>query len=105
MLTLLLLTACVEDVAKDKVEATVEEPPVEEPAAQKPATPRPRAPPGRRYVEVQAEALGAKITATHPIVFKDYSGNVTVDGDKVTGVTFTVQMATLEADHPSSPSI
>lgn len=101
MLSFLLLTACVEDVSKDKVEATVEEAPVEEPAVEKPQTPEAA---GTAWAvdpaKSKLEALGAKITATHPIVFKDYSGQVTVDGDTVTGVSFTVQMATLEADHP-----
>ncbi|MBX2796058.1 MAG: YceI family protein [Myxococcales bacterium] len=98
-ITLFALTACVEDVAKDKVAAEVEEPPaVEEPAAEEPAA----APAGVAWAvnteTSKVQALGAKVTATHPIMFKDYSGTVHVDEGKVSGVAFTVQMATLESD-------
>lgn len=97
-LALLTLAACVEDVGKGKVAATVEEVPA--------ATPAPKTP----AVDVttlavdtarsKINALGAKITATHPIVWKDYTGEVGVAGDALHSVRFTVQMATLEADHP-----
>lgn len=103
MIAFLVLTACVEDVAKDKVEAKVEAPPVEEPAAVA-AKEAPAKPSGTPYAVDKGastlKALGAKITATHPIVFHDYAGEVFVDAGKVTGVSFTVQMASLEADHP-----
>ena len=45
-------------------------------------------------------ALGAKITATHPITFKDFDAQVMVADGKLTALSYTVQMATLEADHP-----
>ena len=98
MIAMLALVACVEDVSKDKVEAVVEEAPAKEAPAQV------AAPAGDAWtVDVsksKVEALGAKITAEHPIVFHDYEGTINVDGDTVKAVSFTVQMASLEADHP-----
>ena len=99
MLSLLALVACVEDVAKDKVEAEVAEvepkEEVEAPEAAPAAT-------GEAWMvdasQSKIEALGAKVTATHPIVFPDYEGKVMVADGKVTGVEFTVQMGTLAAD-------
>ena len=44
-------------------------------------------------------ALGAKITATHPIDFKNFAGNVGVDGEKVTGISFATDIATLQSDN------
>lgn len=105
MLTLLALVACVEDVAKDKVEAVVEEPPaVEEPApAEAEHPPAEAAMPGDAWMvnaeQSKIEALGAKITAKHPITFHDYEGKVHVADGKVAGVMFTVQMKTLTSDH------
>ncbi len=99
MIAMLAFVACVEDVSKDKVELQVEEAPKTEEAAR---TAPPEAPKGEAWAvdlsKSKLEALGAKITAKHPIVFHDYEGTVTVDGDKVSGVSFTVQMASLEAD-------
>jgi len=96
----LLLTACVEDVATDKVEAVVEE------AAPAPAERAPAK--GKEWtVDMSAskiEALGAKVTATHPIVFPDFDATVTVDAGSLTGLSYTVQMASLEADHPKLTS-
>lgn len=45
-------------------------------------------------------ALGAKITAQHPIVFHKYDGKVGIDGDRVTAVAFAADVASLESDHP-----
>jgi polyisoprenoid-binding protein YceI len=90
-LMVVFLVGCVEDVSKDKVEATVSE--VKE--VQKAA--------GEAWkVDASASsvrALGAKITATHPIDFKTFEGDVTVEGDAVTGVRFTVQMESLVSDN------
>ncbi|MCB9673015.1 MAG: YceI family protein [Alphaproteobacteria bacterium] len=95
LIGLMILGACVEDVSKDKVEATVAE-------AQKVEAPAPAA--GEEIPVVKGEssikALGAKITATHPIVFHAFEGGVTVDGDRLTGVRFSVDMTSLEADDP-----
>ncbi len=105
-LLLLLLSACVEDVGKGKVKADVQDVPAA-PAAPEPAAAAaaPAAAPAGAALNIDASAssiraLGAKITATHPIDFKDFSGTVTVADDQVVGVDFTVQMAALESDHP-----
>lgn len=94
-----VLVACVADVGKDKVQAEV----ADVPEAEKAAPVEQIAPDTVFVVDAAAsklEALGAKITAEHPIVFKDYTGKIgTTDGELVS-VSFVVQMATLEADHP-----
>jgi polyisoprenoid-binding protein YceI len=95
-----LLTGCVEDVATDKVEAVVED---AEPVEEKAKEPAPAAA-GDAWTLVKEastiKALGAKVTATHPIDFHDWDAKVTVDGDTLTSLSYTVQMASLEADHP-----
>ncbi|MEQ1566667.1 MAG: YceI family protein [Myxococcota bacterium] len=48
----------------------------------------------------RVDAVGAKITATHPIVFHTFDGVVGVEGDVVKGVAFAVEVASLEADKP-----
>jgi len=96
----LLLTGCIEDVAKDKVEAVVEDVEPAEPKAKEPAP----AHAGAAWAVVKESsklsALGAKVTATHPIEFPEWEAEVHVDGDKLTGLSYTVQMASLESDHP-----
>lgn len=93
------LVACAEDVGKDKVAATVEEIPAAAPA--EPAA-EPAAATGTAHAvdasKSSIRALGAKITAQHPIDFPDFSGSVTVDGDTVTAIAFEVTMATLVSD-------
>ena len=100
----LLLTGCIEDVAKDKVEAVVEDVEPAEPKAKEPAP----AHAGAAWAVVKESsklsALGAKVTATHPIVFPDFDATVTVDAGSLTGLSYTVQMASLEADHPKLTS-
>lgn len=91
-----LLVACVGDVGEGKVEATVQDPPANEAATGAQAG-------TRLAVDVKqskVSALGAKITATHPIDFHEWSGAVSLDGDKLTGVEFEVSVASLESDHP-----
>jgi polyisoprenoid-binding protein YceI len=105
-LLLLTLSACVEDVGKGKVKADVQDVPAAPAAPETAAAPAaPAAAPAGAALNIDASAssiraLGAKITATHPIDFKDFSGTVTVADDQVVGVDFTVQMAALESDHP-----
>lgn len=103
-LALLTLAACVEDVGKGRVKADVQDVPAAPTQAAGEAAPAPAKAAGTELKIDQSaskiQALGAKITATHPIDFKDIDGSVTVDGDTVTAVAFTVQMATLESDHP-----
>ena len=95
LLALLLASGCIEDVGKGKVEAVVEE------AAPEPA---PKAV-GAQTLKVDAarstlKALGAKVTATHPIEFKSYSGTIVVDTGEVKAINFTTKTAELETDHP-----
>lgn len=94
---LLTTTACVEDVGTGKTEATIVEPPATEPS-------EPTVAAGSALTvdasKGKVHALGAKVTAKHPIVFKDYTGAITVDGETVTAVSYEVDMRTLEADHP-----
>jgi polyisoprenoid-binding protein YceI len=93
------LVACAEDVGKDKAAATVSEVPAE-PAVAEPAVPA-SATLKELAVDVtksSVEALGAKITAQHPIKFPEFSGKVGVDGDAVKSVSFEVKIASLVAD-------
>lgn len=90
-----LLAACVGDVGEGKVAAEVAEPPPAE--KQAPVAGNKLAIDTARS---SVKALGAKVTATHPIVFHTWEGSVMVDGDTVTDLAFTVDMSSLEADHP-----
>jgi len=99
MLMIAMLVACVGDVAADKVVAEVAEPP---PAAEKKV--EAPAPAGAEW-QVDKEsskisALGAKVSATHPIDFPDFSGTLTMGKAGPTAVGFEVTMETLVADHP-----
>jgi len=97
-LAITMLTACIEDVAKDKVQAEVQE--------VAPGEERQRAPAadGAAWtVDAEAStvrALGAKITATHPIDFPDVDAEVVVSEGNLSSLSYTVQMATLVSDHP-----
>lgn len=95
---LITLSACVQDVGKGKVAAEVADVPEEEAAA--PATPAAGKTLPVDVSKSSIDALGAKVTATHPITWKSWNGSVTVDGQTLTAVTFTVDMNTMEADHP-----
>jgi polyisoprenoid-binding protein YceI len=99
------MLACVEDVGKDKVKATVEDVPA---AAAKKA---PEPPAGKSVTSYKVDAsksairaLGAKITATHPVDFKAFQGKVGLTDDKVSAVSFEVTMKDLESDHPKLTS-
>jgi len=96
----LLLTGCVEDVSKDKIEAVVED---VEPAEEKAKEAAPSAEGDAWAVVMESssiKALGAKVTATHPIDFHDWSATASVKDGALVGLSYTVQMASLEADHP-----
>lgn len=107
---LLALVACVEDVATDKATATVVTPP---PVAAPPAPVVAPAPAGTELAvdpsRSKIGALGAKITQTHDIAFPQFEGKVRVDGENVSGLSFTVQVASLQtspdklATHLKSP--
>lgn len=93
-----LLFACVGDVGEGKVAAEISDAPVAEEKVE-----APKADGNSLTIDIEnssIKALGAKITATHPIDFSDWSGSVSVDGDNVTDINFEVKMETLEADHP-----
>ncbi len=102
MIALLALFACVEDLSEGRTAAVVEDPTPAAEAKVK-ADPEPAAEGTAWTVDTsksKIQALGAKITAKHPIVFHEYTGQVKVADGKVTGVDFTVQIASLESDHP-----
>jgi len=97
------------DVAEDKVEAKVEDVPEE--AAAKVGDAAPKAPeafapqlPGEVWPvdtsSSKVEALAAKVLNSHPILFHDFDGKVSVADGKVAGIAFEVDMASLEADVP-----
>lgn len=95
LFALSLLAAC-SDPAASTVKAEVTEAPVAEKAP---------APATDAGIAVDASRsrivfVGAKAVGEHPIAVKDYEGKVVLDGDNVTGVNFTAQMGTIEADHP-----
>jgi len=97
MIVAAFLAGCVGDVGEGKVKAEVQDVPAAEQA--KPA----EAAPTTTQIDVdraqsKIEALGAKITAKHPIVFHEWKGQVSLAGDQVAGVEFEVQMASLESD-------
>lgn len=98
LLLLPLLVACAEDVAKDKVAATVAEPPPVAPAA----TPAPPPAAGRALPVDKARskigAVGAKVTGKHDVNFPDFTGTVALDGENVSSIEFTVQLASLVSD-------
>ena len=101
------LAACAADPGEGKPKAKVEDvpaakaPPAAPPAAPA-AAPAAAAPAGDKFTVDAAsskiEALGAKITAQHPIKFKDFTGKVIVNAGQVAQVSYEVKMATLEAD-------
>ncbi len=91
---ILALSACAPDVGEGRVAATVSAPaPTTEAAA----------PTGRVLtLDTSAStvrALGAKITATHPIEFGRWEGQLRADGTDLTSVEVTIHMDSLRADH------
>jgi polyisoprenoid-binding protein YceI len=107
-----VLLACAPDPGEGKVKAEiVETNPAAVPAAVAPAA-EPSSASGLPVPAVAGKplpvdkarsslgAVGAKITATHPITFHTFDGVVGVDGDNVTAVAFAAAIASLEADHP-----
>lgn len=90
------LVACVDDVGEGKVKAEITEAPAATEAAPAAAAVKTlKVDPSRSKLG----ALGAKITAKHPITFHDYTGEVGLAADgSVASVTFVAQMATLTSD-------
>lgn len=96
VIALSLFTGCTQDVGKDKVDAIVTDVRVE-------AKAKPTATGETWKVDTgtsSIRAMAAKVVGKHPIDFKTFKGTVKVDGDTVTGVAFTIDMPTLEADDP-----
>lgn len=94
---LCLLAACAEDVGEGRVAAEVKDVPTE-------AAPAPEAS-TEGVTEYSVDkaaskvgALGAKVTAQHPIEFHDFEGKVGVKEGKVVSINYTVQMGTLTSD-------
>ena len=104
----LLLAACAADVGEGKPKAEV----VGAPTTAAPAAPAaaggtlavPALSSGARLaIDPQKSslgALGAKVTATHPITFHTFDGAVGLDGDQVAAVAFAAEVASLESDGP-----
>lgn len=92
---------CVEDVAKDKAQATVVD---KQPTKEVAETPKADSvTPNTLAVDITKStisALSAKVTATHPIDFPAFKGSVQYDGDTLTGVSFEIDMAQLQSDNP-----
>ena len=92
MFALLALIACGPDHTEGKAEAVV--------SAAKEVAP---APTGATELQVDPaqstlRATGAKVVGSHPIDFKEFTGTIGLEGDKVTSITFEVQMPSLVAD-------
>ena len=102
LLALPLLFACVGDVGEGKVAAEVADAPPAEETAKKEEAPAKAA--GTELAidttKSTVKALGAKVTAKHPIDFHKWSGTATVDGKQLTDLKFEIDMASLESDHP-----
>jgi polyisoprenoid-binding protein YceI len=116
-MTLLWIAAlgCTTDVGEDKPKAEmVEENPLEDAEVEDGAADAAEAAPSTAF-EVpplqgdsfaiavdrsSLDALGAKITAKHPIKFHKFDGAIAMSGDDVTGVAFVADIATLESDAP-----
>ena len=89
---------CQADVGEGKVKAELSEVPTE--AA-------PAAVPEQVLTQVKVDvsqsklsALGAKITATHPIEWHQYEGAIGLAGEELRTIAYTAQMASLTTDHP-----
>jgi polyisoprenoid-binding protein YceI len=108
MFVVALAVGCVEDVGKDRPVAEVQDVPASAPVAADSAAagglpvPALQAPSVLEIDPARSSlgALGAKITAKHPIDFEDFDGAVGLDGDTVTSVAFAAAIGTMESDHP-----
>ena len=98
LLPFLALVACAEDVAKDKVMAEVA--PAPAPVAAPAAAPAGAAATAPELTidksRSKINALGAKVTGQHDIVFPEFDGKVRLDGETPTSLSFTVQVAALQ---------
>jgi polyisoprenoid-binding protein YceI len=94
LLTIPLLVGCVEDVGQGRVKARVADP--------EPIVVVDTDPAGATWqvdkTRSSIRALGAKVTARHPIDFHEFSGTVQMEEGVLTALTFTIDVASLEAD-------
>lgn len=101
-----LALGCAPDLSEKAPVAEVQAPPAAAPAPA--AAPTGDPVPALASAEVRdvdltrskVHALGAKISATHPIVFHEFGGRVGLDGEQVTGVAFAAKIDSLESDIP-----
>lgn len=99
LLAALALTACADDVGEGRVAATVADAPAE--PAPAPAADAPAGEIKTLAVDASRSKLGligAKVTAQHPIHFNEFTGEITMLGDTLTGVRFVAQTASVESD-------
>ncbi len=92
----LVLSACAADVGEGRIAATVTDA-----VETTEAVAAPSAEAKTLTVDVAQSKLGligAKVTAQHSVQFNEFSGEVMVEGDTITGVHFVAQMASVEAD-------
>ncbi len=96
MIWLIMALGCAEDVAKDKVAATVEEAPAA-PAVKE------EVPADLKVIPVDparssVSARGAKVTKTHDIVFPSLTGELQMSGSALVGVSVVVSLDALTTD-------
>lgn len=65
----------------------------------------PALPSGDQTLKVSTSAskiafTGAKVTGSHDGLFNTFDGSVVMKGDEVVGTSFTIDMASVEVDHP-----
>ncbi len=98
---LITLTACGGPAPAEAPDATVSD------ADPTPADAEPAAPEASTDAGIavdlsrsKIEWVASKVVGSHPITPKDYSGTVQVADGKLSSVSFTVQMASIESDNP-----
>jgi polyisoprenoid-binding protein YceI len=93
-LVLAFLVACAADVGEGRTAATIEEVPV--------ASPVPAAATGTVLAVDPARstlgAIGAKITAQHSVSFPQFKGEIALNGEEISSVSFEADVAMLVAD-------
>ena len=89
---------CQPDVGEGKVKAEL---------AEVPEKATPSKAPAQELTQVKVDvsqsklsALGAKVTATHPIEWHEYEAAVGLTGEELRTISYTAQMASLTTDHP-----
>lgn len=92
-LVLLLVSAACTSATDQKPAATVKDG-----KAAAPATPAAGKAAPLDVANSKVGFIGAKVTADHEGSFSEFSGEATIDGDKPTAVTLTVQTASLAAE-------